>query len=560
MRINPLGEKSAVSLFDARTANVGVRQAALPGRTTQSQSSSGRLHSISRFVLPQHGMPTGFFGEISGKPILSGMTALMVECGQTYSSESYFNSFFLGLLREITDFQEVILDLDISGAGKLTIIGKSKVRERVLTETKFSGERNNLIFRIASADLAGSDYVFFKLEAKQERISLYSARWDIVCASERPAKLTIGICTHNRDQYLLPNLQRLLADKALMDDIHCLVVVDQGDREQADGPGRAAISHPKLIWRPQRNLGGSGGFSRAMFEAKENGSTHVLLLDDDATYHPESVWRLLQLLKFPGPPRIWGAPMFSLASPSEIYEVSGVYQPTFSRVQSVGQGIHINGGKGLNETLGSLSRNGFSAWFFCCFDVHPGCEQGGALPLFLHYDDVELSYRFQTLGYRHSVVPGLAIWHEASKNRPPWRILLKVRNKLILSTLGHVKSGIPGAIYFWIIYYLVRAAIKGGPGRFEAVVRGMETFAKGPSAAFAIFDEVAAYRRGTSACSRTSKWQQLKRILLAFRGAQQARKAWQSIDSSALGNWRHWQAAWSFPSETGMPERVAHKN
>jgi GT2 family glycosyltransferase len=285
-----------------------------------------------------------------------------------------------------------------------------------------------------------------------------------------------------------------------------------------------------------------------MFEAKENGSTHVLLLDDDAIYHPESVWRLLQLLKFPGPPRIWGAPMFSIAAPDRIYEVSAVYQGHLNRVQSTGQGIKIDGSSGLNETLKAAAKTGYSAWFFCCFDLHPGCEKGGALPFFLHYDDVELSYRFQTLGYQHSVVPGLAIWHEASKNRPPWRIMLKVRNKLVLSSLPHVKSAIPGAIFAWLVYYLIRAAIRGGPGRFEAALRGMEIFAKGPAAAFEIFGEVSQFRQEAALGHAKSPIRHyLKRIPAAFRKAHGARKDWAGFDFAELADWRNWQSAWSGP-------------
>jgi hypothetical protein len=297
-----------------------------------------------------------------------------------------------------------------------------------------------------------------------------------------------------------------------------------------------------------------------MFEAKQNGSSHILLLDDDATYHPESVWRLLQLLKFPGPPRIWGAPMFSLASPSKTHEVLGTYQPVFNRVRSIGHGIDVDGCNGLAKILKATSKTGYSAWFFCCFDVQPGGEEGGALPFFLHFDDVELSCRLKTLGYQHAVIPGLAIWHEALKNRPPWRILLKVRNKFVLSTIRHVTFGIPGAIHGWTLYYLIRAAIKGGPGRLDAVLCGMESFAKGPTAMFDVFAEVSGYRHQTPRAAGASVPQVLKRVLSAFRKAQQARREWRNFDLTTLASWKRWQAEWSVPVKTDAPQRTSLKN
>ena len=55
---------------------------------------------------------------------------------------------------------------------------------------------------------------------------------------------------------------------------------------------------------PNKNVGGSGGFTRGLIECLKNQKTeeftHVLLMDDDVMIQPESIfrtWRILTVLK-----------------------------------------------------------------------------------------------------------------------------------------------------------------------------------------------------------------------------------------------------------------------
>ena len=60
---------------------------------------------------------------------------------------------------------------------------------------------------------------------------------------------------------------------------------------------------------PNRNLGGAGGFARGLMELRDEGwATHVLFMDDDVTFEPEIVARIIALLSF--------ATMIACASPA----------------------------------------------------------------------------------------------------------------------------------------------------------------------------------------------------------------------------------------------------
>src|SRR5699024_10487381 len=110
--------------------------------------------------------------------------------------------------------------------------------------------------------------------------------------------------------YCVSTLETLAGSEAALSVIDRVVVVDQGDRLVADEERFAAAAASlgeRLRVVRQRNLGGSGGFSRGMLETLGRpDSDFVLLLDDDVTLEPESVFRAVQFARFARRPTIVG--------------------------------------------------------------------------------------------------------------------------------------------------------------------------------------------------------------------------------------------------------------
>ncbi|MDE8505433.1 glycosyltransferase, partial [Klebsiella pneumoniae] len=77
---------------------------------------------------------------------------------------------------------------------------------------------------------------------------------------------------------------------------------DQGNDLVKDREGFAEVSAKLgtlLTYIQQSNLGGSGGFSRGMYETVKAGSSdYILLLDDDAVSEPESILRAIQFADY----------------------------------------------------------------------------------------------------------------------------------------------------------------------------------------------------------------------------------------------------------------------
>ncbi len=115
----------------------------------------------------------------------------------------------------------------------------------------------------------------------------------------RPGSVTLEITTLNKTDFCLNNLRILRTAPrgagARQGSPRSLTrAPKRWPKPRASPRSRAALGG-KLRIIDQDNLGGSGGFARGMYEAVENGSDYVLLLDDDVVIEPESIIRLVHL-------------------------------------------------------------------------------------------------------------------------------------------------------------------------------------------------------------------------------------------------------------------------
>ena len=122
----------------------------------------------------------------------------------------------------------------------------------------------------------------------------------------RPVSLSIGITTFNRPDYCARTLMMLATADNLKTIVKRVYVVDQGNKNVKDDelfPEAAALLGDRLKMIYQGNMGGSGGFSRGMYEAvKANEAEFHMVLDDDVTVEPESIERLAKFASLLPPP------------------------------------------------------------------------------------------------------------------------------------------------------------------------------------------------------------------------------------------------------------------
>ena len=203
--------------------------------------------------------------------------------------------------------------------------------------------------------------------------------------------------------------------------------------------------HIKII--PNPNVGGSGGFCRGMIEAASGNQqpSHVLLMDDDVQFQPESFRRLYTLLSL-------------LMDEYRSYFISGamleINAPNVQH-EDIGE-IRENGEHGpskprfdlnlwdsiiLNEQIQAEDNHHYSGWWFCCIPVETVRLDNLPMPFFIRGDDVEYSIRNHA---KFITMNGICIWHEGfgTKFSSSLELYQVHRNDLILQALNEEVSDV----------------------------------------------------------------------------------------------------------------------
>ncbi len=104
-------------------------------------------------------------------------------------------------------------------------------------------------------------------------------------------KITALVVTYNRLEWLKKNLKALLNQERIPDEI--LVVDNCSTDGTQDFLKEMNKAERRLrVIRLKENLGGSGGFSRGLKAAVENGADYVWMMDDDALPYQDALLNL----------------------------------------------------------------------------------------------------------------------------------------------------------------------------------------------------------------------------------------------------------------------------
>ena len=230
----------------------------------------------------------------------------------------------------------------------------------------------------------------------------------------QPVRLAIATTTCRKEDFIRKNVglirQELLEQDTEVAQNLFLHVVDNGRTlTEKEIKGRHVYLHPN------RNTGGSGGFSRGMIEAMRQKpvATHVLLMDDDVLVLPESIYRTYMLLRALKPEYrecfVEGA-MLHYEEPHLQHEDIGTVKYSEGGVAPLKGTLDQTSlyNNLLNESIEPPTSGGYGAWWFCCIPVACIKKRGLSLPLFIRCDDAEYSVREQTIIL---TMNGICIWH-----------------------------------------------------------------------------------------------------------------------------------------------------
>ena len=355
----------------------------------------------------------------------------------TASFETYFNLLPHDTYREYCGVNKAVLNLRAKGRYRADVYWRKKNGARVPVASLDCEGDASVPFAFPKA----GGYTFFEIESAGG-CKIYGGDWSCEGEEKRYPRIAIIICTYRRESFVERNLamlrEALSREPEWAARLHVFVVDNAGTLPAGKG-------FYDVI--KNRNLGGSGGFARGMYEAdRAGGFTHMLLTDDDIRLDFSVIkrtWRLLAALEREHAGASVGGAMLVLEEPTVQYEFGGRFDGLMFR--------SINGGLDMRETA-SLLKNAhapepnYNAWWYCCMPASCVPEHGLPMPFFIKGDDVEYGLR---AAERFILSSGIAVWHSDFKNKYNGTLEYYIkRNGAVVAALRSRSGALKAAIRF----------------------------------------------------------------------------------------------------------------
>lgn len=381
---------------------------------------------------------------------ITGRSEVRIAAGGRLSFGSYFNAFPASYWQHWTPVRNVRLTVRSTGPATILVYrsdGAGVARRLAAHEAV---DEATSVFDLALDAYDDGGWIWFDIAAGEDDARFVGAEWTTEQAPVRRGKASLGITTYNKPDYCVETLRALAAAPELLELIDRVFLIDQGtDRvdAQPDFGDIADRLGESLVIIAQPNLGGSGGFARAMYETLQRpDSDFVQLLDDDVRIEPESLRRSIVFGRYTTSPSIVGAHMFDLLKRSRLHAWAEVVDdaPFMWRPVQQDRMPHDFAVANLRQTpeLHQRLDADYNGWWMCLIPVEIIRRIGLPLPVFIKWDDAEYCLRARDAGYRTISVPGVAIWHISwvgKDDTTDWQAYFHARNRIVTALL-HSRS------------------------------------------------------------------------------------------------------------------------
>ncbi|MHC5076970.1 MAG: glycosyltransferase family 2 protein, partial [Planctomycetota bacterium] len=343
---------------------------------------------------------------------------------------TYFNSLWPQIWKEYTNITGFYLNILFKGTCTLSIIESqlSQMIDEKLPEREIS--HNTLYRKQHSCD--GTTYVqikfpvidpacriiHFELEYGKKSEFEYIDAFYSVENSLPPnnVKTAIIICTFQREDYVYKNIAAMKSyfnENPELAEVYDIFVIDNGKTVSKD------IESNNIYLFPNKNTGGTGGFTRGILEAIQSPKnyTHVILMDDDVEIIPESLHRTYTLTSLINDEHsrsfISGSMLRGDIKDSQ-WEARARLKGLFPEIYGK---LNLSKFSRLPENEAAATRHtryDYAAWWYCCIPLKSIGPNKLPFPFFLRGDDIDYSLKFA-----HKVIHlnGICIWHEPFDSR-----------------------------------------------------------------------------------------------------------------------------------------------
>lgn len=445
-------------------------------------------HRLQDVLFPGHGHPPGLY--LSPLPDAADPqdAILALEAGTRVSTDTYFGAFYLGYWSEFTDIGRIGVEVSCTGELDLRIMHHHPDAgpAHLLHETRVESP-GRLGTHVIWFDDPGHGLdcgrIFLELHARTGA-RVHAMTYVTDAAPANAVRLSIGICTFNRERYLDDLLGELAGALDRNPDITGVTVVNQGKVFETESV-KLRFDDPRFRLIAQGNLGGCGGFNRTIYEAVHNpdAPTHHLLMDDDIEIDARVLDTATAFLRHARAPLVLGGHMLNATSPETLFEAGAVFDP-FWFVRPLGKDTDLEEPANLDE-FDRPSRPAYNGWWFCIMPVQAMRDAGHSPPVFIRCDDMEYGCRLGKMGVPTVSLPPVAVWHELNYSHgSDWDQYYDIRNRLILSALHGDLTAPPAASV--VHGYIIECLLTHRYTAARMCMAGIADFLAGPDRLFRI--------------------------------------------------------------------------
>lgn len=290
--------------------------------------------------------------------------------------DTYYNAFSIPLWQKRVKLP--CAQLQISGQGKVLVELWEITRELLSVDhhgfpRKLHTQRVvelsedlGLVFDLAIAENQELFGLLYPRIIALENVEITNLLWTTSSEKHRHVKLGISITHFNRKHYVIPTMKRLkeqLLDTPQWSDIITCTIVDNSQNLTPEEVCGATII-------PNENTGGTGGFMRGFLHYAYNSDvTHVLFMDDDASFEIESIRRAYQILSYAvDDTTAVGAALFYEDSPNFLIERGAYLSKRWVSVEYHNAEV-VPAWNVLNTELSENTPTTYMGWWFAAFPI-----------------------------------------------------------------------------------------------------------------------------------------------------------------------------------------------
>ncbi|HHW7580159.1 UDP-galactofuranosyl transferase GlfT2 [Mannheimia haemolytica] len=363
-------------------------------------------------------------------------SSLILHPNSKVSFNSYLNSFYESYWKQYTTLSSVILSVKFKGDCVVSIYRDSPMNGcyLLLDSHLISSEMKTIELNLSLDDLIpDTGRIFIDIDSRNTNTEIESIEFCIPDTIEK--KLSIGLCTFNKEDFLCQNLESLLDLSKKLPNLSKIIIVNQGNLFSNKKLVKLIESNPTLIQvYKQDNLGGAGGFTRTLYEASQNEISDLhLLMDDDIILDANVIKTAFCFASLSKKEIAVGGQMLDLLRPNFMHEYGGKLDDN-GNIKAIFHNLDVADMANFH-LFNKVTKIDYNAWWFCMIPTKKIAEINLPAPIFIRGDDLEYGLRLKNSGVETVGLPGVALWHEPFYAKiGGWQTYYDFRNRMILTS------------------------------------------------------------------------------------------------------------------------------